>query len=141
MARHLSEPQASTLAAFVRALYRAGEFVSWAEFAREAGYPATNLSDVQLGKAGIDGLNLLRLIEAAARRAGRESTSLALEASAAEQPQPSHAPLSLEAHLEGIAATLRDLATGQELILGRLPPAAAAEPPQAHPTQSQVPQP
>lgn len=69
MARKLSTPQETDLALFVRHLYAAGGFASWADFARESGFPATNLSNVQNGKAGIDGSNLLDLIRASARRA------------------------------------------------------------------------
>lgn len=78
MARRLSYPQMDDLAEFVRSLYEASGFVSWAEFARHAGYPATNLSDVQLGKAGIDGANLLSLIQAAAARMEQSSADVAL---------------------------------------------------------------
>ena len=106
MARPLSEPQRAELAAFVDELYRLGGFATWAEFSRESGYPATNLSDVHLGKQGIDGPNLLGLVRAVARRTGAEVAEAAIAA----------VPL-VPADLGGI---LERLLLGQAEILTRI---------------------
>lgn len=116
MARPLSEPQRAELAAFIDELYRLGGFATWAEFSRESGYPATNLSNVHLAKKGIDGPNLLGLIRAVARRTGAGVAEVALAAAPAAQED-----------LEGILARLL---LGQAQILERIDEARRRERPE-----------
>lgn len=68
------------LAAFVNALQKRGGYKTTADFARDASFPAPNLSNIRNGKAGVDGVNLLKLIRAAAYRAGENEVSFALQA-------------------------------------------------------------
>lgn len=70
MARQLDESEMQEIAAFVQALYRLAGYTRRKAFAEDARYHATNLSDVMNGRAGIEGLSLLRLIQAAAKKAG-----------------------------------------------------------------------
>lgn len=126
MARRLSEPQAAALSAFVQALYGIGGFASWADFAREAGYHPTSMSDLKNGKSGIDGPNLLALIEAAARRSGQETADVAVKAATGREtdaPEPVHL-----GPLEEVAAVRR----GVEALLAHfgvdVPRAVVAEP-------------
>jgi hypothetical protein len=100
MARPLSKPQLREIGAFVHALYRLGGYATQKEFADDAGYHQVNLSQVMGGKAGIDGLNLLHLIKAAAARAGISAHDAAARASLVE-------PASAE-HKERITKLLRE---------------------------------
>lgn len=78
MARSRSPEENSETAAFVKALYRAGGFSRWTEFAAQARIQAPQLSDWQRGVSGLDGGNMLALIQAAAARSGDDAASLAL---------------------------------------------------------------
>lgn len=78
MARPLDERQQAELTAFVNSLAELAGYTSHAEWARDAGYPAPNLTNLRNAKGAIDGYNLLRLIHAAARRAQLEPEVLAL---------------------------------------------------------------
>lgn len=60
------------LSQFVTELYTWGGYARKSEWARDAGFPAPNLSDVMNGKAGIEGYNLMRLYKAAEKRAASE---------------------------------------------------------------------
>lgn len=64
-----SSPERESVAEFVRALYDLGGFGSWGEYAREAGFLASSMSDWSRGKNAPSGPNLLRLIHAATDRA------------------------------------------------------------------------
>lgn len=78
MARPLDERQQAELTAFVNALGELGGYTSHAEWARDSGYPAPNLSELRGGKKAVDGYNLLRLIRAAAARAEAAPDDLAV---------------------------------------------------------------
>lgn len=78
MARPLDDRQQAELSDFVNALAELGGYTTTAEWARESGYPAPNLSELRNGVAGIDGYNLLRLTRAAAARVELEPEVLAL---------------------------------------------------------------
>lgn len=65
-------------AEFVRYLYTAGGFVSWRQFADEAGVHPTQVSMFQTGAAEPKGRNLLALIRAVAAREGGDEASVAL---------------------------------------------------------------
>jgi len=69
MARDLDARQLAELSAFVNAIAEAAGYRTTAEWARESGYPAANLSNLRNGRKGVDGYNLLRLLRAAAARA------------------------------------------------------------------------
>lgn len=81
MARSLDAAQRLDLVEFVDELYTAAGYSTLAEWARDSGYPAPNLSNLRNGKGAIDGYNLLRLIRAAAERAGASPSELALKSS------------------------------------------------------------
>lgn len=78
MARDLDERQQAELSEFVNALADAAGYTTTAEWARDSGYPASNLSNVRNGRRAIDGYNLLRLIRAAASRSDLTAEQLAL---------------------------------------------------------------
>lgn len=80
MARSLDRKQQRELSAFVNRLAEAAGYESTAEWARDSGYPAPNLSNLRNGKGAIDGYNLLRLITSAAARAKTNRRTLALAA-------------------------------------------------------------
>lgn len=86
MARKLEEWQQQELTAFVNAIADAAGYKKTADWARDSGYPASNLSDLRNAKAGVDGFNLLRLIRAAADRSGQTAEDLA-QATADESPE------------------------------------------------------
>ena len=79
MARPLDLRQRKGLAEFVNALFNAADYPSTAEWSRDSGYPAPNLSDLRNAKAGVDGYNLFRLIQAAAARTDTAPEELARE--------------------------------------------------------------
>lgn len=79
------EAKNAELAAFVNAIARQAGYTTHADWSRDSGFPATNLSEVRSGSAGIDGANLVRLIRAAARRLGSTSEELALGVAEAER--------------------------------------------------------
>lgn len=81
MARPLSDPQRQEVATFIRALYRLGGYATQKEFADDAGYHPVSMSDAMNGKAGVDGLNLIRMIKAAASRAGADPVDAAISVS------------------------------------------------------------
>lgn len=78
MARDLDERQQAELSDFVNALADAAGYTTTAEWAREAGYPASNLSNLRNGRRAVDGYNLLRLIRAAASRSELTTEQLAV---------------------------------------------------------------
>lgn len=95
------------LAAFVHELYKLGGWPSWAAFARAAKFPAPNLSNVQLGKAGIEGPNLVALIRATAERANAAQTDVATSAVLAIGPSgPVDRLLGVEAAVARLAARM-----------------------------------
>lgn len=103
-----SEPvRLRDLAAFVKALQENAGYERAADWARDANFPASNLSDVRNAKAGIEGVNLLRLIRAAADRIEEDALALALRAA---QPEPSlaEAVVRLEAAVARLTAHLED---------------------------------
>lgn len=59
----------AAVAAYVRSLYELGGFASWGEFAREAGFLPSTISDWQRGENAPSGPNLVRLIQVATDRA------------------------------------------------------------------------
>jgi predicted transcriptional regulator len=91
------------LATFVNALQKRAGYKHASEWARDAGFPASNLSDVKNGNAGIDGLNLLRLIRAAAAKLEDDEIALALRAA---EPSLGEAVLRLEAVVARLTAHL-----------------------------------
>lgn len=115
MARKLDGRQLESLSAFVGELWDLAGYETTAEWARESGYPASNLSKLRNGRGAIDGFNLLRLIEAAADRSGMTRARVA----AAASPGGVHLrngstspPVSLEAiagRLEGVEGGLSAL--------------------------------
>lgn len=78
MARDLDRRQQADLTAFVNAVADAAGYTTTAEWARESGYPASNLSNLRNGRGGVDGYNLLRLIRAAGSRIQASPEQLAL---------------------------------------------------------------
>jgi hypothetical protein len=64
----MARRQGGTVAEFIEELYRLGEFSSWGEFGRAAGFPAATMSDWKRGENAPSGPNLLRLIQAATDR-------------------------------------------------------------------------
>jgi hypothetical protein len=133
MARKLDELQLRELADFVNQLGEAAGYATTAEWAREAGWFASSLSEVRNGKAGIDGLNLLKLMRAAAGRIARSDRDgdvivigadgtpvIAIETkaarpseSAASQPTPD----PFDVRLEELAATGVDVLKLQRQLL------------------------
>jgi hypothetical protein len=79
MARKLDDEQQADLSAFVNRLAESAGYKTTAEWSRDSGYPAPNLSNLRNGVGAVDGYNLLRLIRAAAVKAERDPLSLAVE--------------------------------------------------------------
>lgn len=65
----LSDAQAREQSTWLNEIYRWGGFTSQAEWARLARYPEPNLSRAMSGKAGIEGINVIRLYKAAESQA------------------------------------------------------------------------
>lgn len=65
------------MAGFVKVLYEVGQYARWAEFARESSVHSVSLSKWKNAESCPDGYNLLRLIQAATRRAGGSLEALA----------------------------------------------------------------
>lgn len=81
MARQLDPGEQDELTSFVNALYERAGYTRIAAWAADAGLPASNLSKLRNRRGGIDGYNLLKLINAAALRAGVPAVDLAVGAS------------------------------------------------------------
>lgn len=79
MARKLDDEQQADLTAFVNRLAESAGYTTSAEWSRDSGYPAPNLSKLRNGVGAVDGYNLLRLIRAAASKADRDPLILAAE--------------------------------------------------------------
>lgn len=82
MARKLDKEQQADLTAFVNDLASHAGYETTAEWARDSGYPAPNLSNLRNARGAVDGYNLLRLIRAAAERSGADPVTLAEEQAA-----------------------------------------------------------
>lgn len=107
VARQLDQAQLGELTEFVAALKQLGGYAVSAEWARDAGYPAPNLSRVENGVAAIDGYNLLRLIRASAARAGLTASETAAAAAATRlEPERFGDDLEFVAELEELADLL-----------------------------------
>lgn len=107
MARKLDNEQQADLTAFVNALALRAGYTTTAEWARDSGYPAPNLSNLRNGNGAIDGYNLLRLIRAAASRIDVAPIDLAVErASGAAASRGSFAD-----RLEAVEGTMTELAS------------------------------
>jgi hypothetical protein len=107
MARKLDEQQQRLLTDFVNRLAAQAGYTTTAEWARESGYPASNLSNLRNGRGAVDGYNLVRLIRAAAARAAVEPPQLATDA--AESPSVSGGEVA--DRLQGVEKGLTELAT------------------------------
>lgn len=64
-----SKEDRQAVADFVRSLYELGGFESWGEYAREAGFLASSMSDWSRGENAPSGPTLVRLIHTATDRA------------------------------------------------------------------------
>jgi hypothetical protein len=78
VARKLDQAQLRELSEFVAELKTLGGYTVSAEWARDSGYPAPNLSKLENAVGAIDGYNLLRLIRSSARRADLAPATAAL---------------------------------------------------------------
>jgi len=126
MARALDEEQQAELTAFVNELASAAGYTTTAEWSRESGYPASNLSNLRNGRGAIDGFNLLRLIRAAAARANREPREMATALTAGDEAR-------LARRLDEMGAGMTELA---RLLRESLGEPAAGESPALQPRTS-----
>lgn len=78
MAENLDASQRAALSAFVNGIAQAAGYTTTAEWSRDSGYPAPNLSKLRGGKGAVSGYNLLRLIRAGAARTEMTPEQLAL---------------------------------------------------------------
>lgn len=106
MARDLDAKQQEELTEFVNTLAEAAGYKTTAEWARESGYPASNLSNLRNGQKGVDGYNLLRLLRAAAARVETTPEQLALGLARATAEDASE--VSVARRLDEIAALVTE---------------------------------
>lgn len=109
MARALDATQQAELSAFVNRLAQIAGYETTAEWARDSGYPASNLSNLRNGRGSVDGYNLLRLVRAAAARAHLDELDLALVTTGrppARSAEPTNAELGRR--LEEVAALVTE---------------------------------
>lgn len=102
MARQLDNQQQRELTNYVNRLFELAGYSSTAEWARESGYPPSNLSNLRNGVKAVDGYNLLRLIRAAAARIGTDPEDLALQAPARRPDGPGSQAAEFERRLEEV---------------------------------------
>ena len=116
MARPLDARQKEELVAVLDELYRAGGYETQAQWAREAGFPSANLSKAlnRANLVGVDGYNLLKLIQAAAKRAAAAPAAVALERARDGQPPSTWGP-RIDRRLEELEATVAELPTADDL--------------------------
>lgn len=127
MARPLDDRQQADLSAFVNDLAQRANYTTTAEWARDSGYPASNLSNLRNGKGAVDGYNLLKLIRAAAARIEMPVDSLAVASSrsgAAEGWSNEELALRLEEVAALVAEGLLRLGAGASAST-QLPPGEA----------------
>ena len=124
MAEHLDRHQLAEIGSFLNELAAFAGYDSTAQWARESGTQRPNVGNARNGKAGISGYNLLRLIRAAAVRAGVSPAEAAVRASA--RSGDASAVAGLAGPLESLADALALLEQGQREILGRLPASGEA---------------
>lgn len=104
MARKLDGLQMRELQEFVAALKGLGGYTVSAEWSRDSGYPAPNLSKLENGVGAIDGYNLLRLIKAVVERIGETPAATAVKAAS-----PGAQVEQSASEREAIAEALEDL--------------------------------
>lgn len=107
MARALDEEQQAELTLFVNDLAAAAGYTTTAEWSRDSGYPASNLSNLRNGRGAIDGFNLLRLIRAAAARGNREPQELARALTAGERERTAQRLETMEEAVKELAHLMR----------------------------------
>jgi hypothetical protein len=122
MPRKLDQRQQADLSAFVNALFTEAGYTSTAEWARDSGYPAPNLSNLRNRKGAVDGYNLLRLIRAAAERAGQDPVDLAARLAAGDHDVADR----LRAVEEGLTELAGEVRTALQDAAARV---SAASPP------------
>jgi hypothetical protein len=106
MARKLDGEQQADLTAFVNALADRAGYTTTAEWSRDSGYPAPNLSNLRNANGAIDGYNLLRLIRAASDRIAVDPVDLAAGLATAADGSPE----SIADRLEAVEETMTELA-------------------------------
>lgn len=107
MARKLDGEQQADLTAFVNSLASRAGYETTAEWARDSGYPASNLSNLRNGRGAVDGYNLLRLMRAAAERIAVEPVALAAELASARDGSAG----SIVGRLVAVEETMTELAS------------------------------
>lgn len=121
MSRALDPKQQAELTEFVNDLAKTAGYTTTAEWARDSGYPAPNLSKLRGGKGAIDGYNLLRLIRVAAARAKLDPLAISASATAGRSFDLEPALQALRAQIEGHLEEAADLAAENfDLIRDRL---------------------
>ena len=113
MARALDAQQKDELVEFLEELYRTSGYTTQAEWARDAAFPQANLSKAlsRSNRAGVDGYNLLKLIRAAATRAGARPEEIALARARESGP----VSLRVDRRLEALEAKVGELPTADDL--------------------------
>jgi hypothetical protein len=112
VARRLDKKQLEEFKGFLIGLRSLGGYATDAEWARESGVHAVNLSNARTGSAQLDGYNLLRLIVAVARRTKSAPEDTAVQAAvvrAGAQAGRAAASVVSVADLEAIAGGLEQL--------------------------------
>jgi hypothetical protein len=115
MARQLDPAQQQELTDFVNELFGAAGYKKTADWARDSGYPAPNLSNLRNAKGGVDGYNLLRLIRAAAARTNSTPEVLALDLA---RVTVDGSPASIDGHLRELSDLVKQ-ALGELELLAR----------------------
>ncbi len=114
MAEKRSEQERSELGAFIRELYVIGGYARWAEFADDARVHPVSLSNWQNGEKTPDGVNVLKLIRAAAARTNREARELATSLAVADRERLADRLEDVERGMTELAGLLRESLGEQE---------------------------
>ena len=123
MAPRRSPQELALIAGFVRGLYELGAYATWKEFAEDARLSVPQLSEFQNGVAEPSGVNLVKLIRAAAQRSGVELPVAAAGRFPADR-------------LEELQSDVSDLLLGQGEILDRIAELRREQAGQKRPSQT-----
>lgn len=114
MARKLDDQQRTELAAFLNQVADAAGYTTTAEWARDSGIPASNLSNMRNGKRAVDGYNLLRLMRAAAVRMDADGP-VAVPRRLLAAADGDRLPFENSLRLEALEAKVSELPTAEDL--------------------------
>lgn len=120
MAAKRSPSQLAPIAQFLEELYELGDYATWKEFAEDAGISAPQVSDFKNGQVEPAGLNLLKLIRAAAARSRTSAAQIATRSVPLEAPLREEIGGAVEKILQGQQTAAKEIGDRQREVLAAI---------------------